>query len=255
MKKRTWWVLGTLVAVAGVGTFVAVQKSQADGAKNTDGTVLVSKSNIVDKALAVGKIEPDVEVSVKSQVSGVVQKLYADAGDFVKAGDPLIEIKPNPTPLELVEGKRAVELREIELDNLKRDIDRKKTLQAQGLVSTQEYEMAQQRLAESQLQLQTSRERLSLLEQGRVTIANDKIETVIKSPITGYVLEKSVQIGDPVVPLTSYQEGTAVMRMSEMKRSGDDPEVHSSGAQSTDGQGTQTGQAFVSPLVRPLHRG
>lgn len=217
MKRRTWWVLGGLAAVASIGVLVVVQSSRADGAKNTEGTVVVSKATIVDKALAVGKIEPDVEVSVKSQVSGVVQKLYADAGDYVKAGAPLIEIKPNPTPLELVEGKRAVEMREIELDNLKRDIERKKSLQAQGLVSTQEYETAQQRLAESQLQLQTSRERLSLLEQGSVTIANDKIETVVKSPITGYVLEKSVQIGDPVVPISSFQEGTVLMRMSEMK--------------------------------------
>lgn len=217
MKRGMWLGLGGLTAVVGVGVFIAVQNSQADGAKNTEGTVVVSKQSIVDKALAVGKIEPDVEVIVKSQVSGVVQKLYADAGDYIKAGSPLIEVKPNPTPLELVEGKRAVEMREIELDNLKKDIERKRSLQAQGLVSTQEYETAQQRLAESQLQLQTSRERLSLLEQGRVTIANDKIETVVKSPITGYVLEKSVQIGDPVVPISSFQEGTVLMRMSEMK--------------------------------------
>lgn len=216
MKTKTWWVLGTLAVVGAGGAFVVVQKSQADGARNTTGTVVVSKASIVDKALAVGKIEPVYEVMVKSQVSGVVQKLYADAGDYIKAGAPLIEIKPNPTPLELVEGKRNVELREIELDNLKRDIERKKSLQAQGLLSLQEYEAAQQRLAESQLQLQMSRERLSLLEQGSVKTATDRIESVIKSPITGYVLEKSVQLGDPVVPISSFQEGTVLMRMSEM---------------------------------------
>jgi HlyD family secretion protein len=78
--------------------------------------------------------------------------------------------------------------------------------------------VAQRQYAEAKLQVQMARERLELLQMGSVQIANEQIESVIKAPITGYVLEKSVQMGDPVVPLTSYQEGTVLMRMSEMKR-------------------------------------
>ena len=218
MKPRALMGLGGLVIVAAAGVFLAVKSSKADANKVAGNAVTVTRGTIVDKALAVGKIEPDVEVGVKSQVSGVVQKLYADAGDFVRAGTALIQIKPNPTPLELVDSRRQIELREIELENLQRDIERKRSLKDQGLVSTQEFEGAQQRLAESTLQVQMAKERLELLQQGRVQIAEDRIESVIKAPITGYVLEKAVQIGDPVVPLTSYQEGTVLMRMSEMKR-------------------------------------
>ena len=53
-----------------------------------------------EQALAVGQIEPRVQISVKSQVSGVVGRLYAEEGDFVHAGDPLLEVKPTPTPTE-----------------------------------------------------------------------------------------------------------------------------------------------------------
>ena len=102
MKRRTLVGLGGLATAVGVGIFFAVQSSKADGGKSKAGTVTVARGSVVDKALAVGKIEPDVEVSVKSQVSGVVQKLFADAGEFVKAGTPLIQIKPNPTPLEQI---------------------------------------------------------------------------------------------------------------------------------------------------------
>jgi len=116
-----------------------------------------------------------------------------------------------------VDSRRQIELREIELDNLQRDIARKKTLSDQGLVSVQEYETAQRQFAEAKLQVQMAKERLELLQQGRVQIANEQIESVIKAPISGYVLEKSVQMGDPVTPITSYQEGTVLMRMSEMK--------------------------------------
>jgi HlyD family secretion protein len=217
MKRRAFLGLGGLAVVVGIGIFAAVKSSQADGNKNSEHVVSVTRGSVIDKALAVGKIEPDVEVIVKSQVSGVIEKLFADAGDFVKAGTPLIQVKPNPTPLELADGRRQIELRQIELANFQREIERKRALRDQGLASAEDFETAQQKVSEATLQLQMAKERLELLQQGRVQIADDRIESVIKSPISGYVLEKSVQLGDPVVPLTSYQEGTVLMRMSEMK--------------------------------------
>ncbi len=217
MKRRTKIVLGVLglgIVLAGVGVVRSKAAGSADG---TTKTVPVSRGQIVEKALAVGTIEPRVEISVKSQISGVVGRLYADVGDLVKAGDPLLEVKPNPTPLELADARRQVELRQIELDNLKRDITRQSSLKEQGLVSEREYEATQQHYAESQVQLKMTQERLALLEEGKVNVANDRIETVVRSPITGFILEKTVQIGDPVVPLTTYQEGTVLMTMAEMK--------------------------------------
>jgi HlyD family secretion protein len=61
-----------------------------------------------------------------------------------------------------------------------------------------------------------ARERLELIEKGKVKIADTSIETVVKSPLTGYILEKNVNLGDPVVPLTSYQPGTPLVRMADM---------------------------------------
>ena len=135
----------------------------------------------------------------------------------MRAGDPLLEVKPTPTPLELADARRQVELRQIELDNLKRDINRQTALQKQGLVSDQQFETTQQNYAEAQVQLTMAKERLALLDQGKVSTAAGAIEAVVRSPITGFILEKTVQLGDPVVPLTTYQEGTVLMTMAEMK--------------------------------------
>lgn len=217
MSRRTKWVVG-LGLVAGALAGVAVVRSKAAGSDDgTTKTVAVTRGEIVDKALAVGTIEPRIEIEVKSQTSGVVRAQFADVGEFVRAGDPLLEIKPNPTPLELADARRQVELRELEVDNLKRDIDRQATLKQQGLVSDQEYETSQRRYAEVSVQVQMARERLALLESGKIRIANDNIETVVRSPITGFILEKAVEIGDPVVALSTYQEGTVLMSMAEMK--------------------------------------
>jgi HlyD family secretion protein len=181
------------------------------------GRIKVTRENIVDKALAVGTIEPQNEISVKSKVSGVVRRIYADAGAYVKAGQPLLEVKPDPTPLELADAKRQVQLREVETENLTKQMARQQAMVQKNLISTKEFDDFEQHFREAQLQLKITRERLALLESGRVTIENTEIESIIKAPIDGFVLSKTVQVGDPVTPLTSYQEGTVLMKMANME--------------------------------------
>jgi HlyD family secretion protein len=156
---------------------------------------------------------------VKSKVSGVVQKRFADVGDYVAAGAPLLEIRPDPTPMELADARRQVELRQLELDNVAREMARQQELRSRGLISEQEFEQSQRRSAEARLQSQMATERLALLEKGRVTGATGvTLESVIRSPIDGYILEKLVEVGDPVVPLSTYQEGTVLLKMADMKK-------------------------------------
>lgn len=214
-KSKKWIIWTSLVLILVIISAVAFS-SGADDEENGRATVKVTKENIIEKALAVGSIEPVTEIDVKSKVSGVVGKLYANVGDFVRAGDPLIEVKPDPTPLELAQAKRSVEMASIEMKTLSKELERDKQLMAEGLISDQEYEIHTRKYDESKLRHQISIERLGLLEKGKVKIADTNIETVVKSPLTGFILEKNVNLGDPVVPLTSYQPGTAIMRMADM---------------------------------------
>ena len=211
-RKR---VLGTFVGVALVGLGVATLGRGDDGEAGPR-TVTVERADIVDRALAVGQIEPDVEIDVKSQVSGVVKKLHADVGDWVEAGTPLMEVQPNPTPLQLVEARRRVEMDEAELPYLEREYERMKELRDRGIVTVEEYESARRSFEQAELQVQLARERLALLEEGRVASDAGDVEATIKSPITGFILEKTVEVGDPVVPLTPSQEGTVLMSMAAM---------------------------------------
>jgi HlyD family secretion protein len=173
--------------------------------------------DIVEKALAVGAIEPKNEIAVKSKVSGVVGKLYVEVGDYVQAGAPLLDVRPDPTPLELAEATRGVEIAEIELTTLSKEIERQKELKTKGLISQQVYETLEQQYDQASVRTQIARERLELLKKGRVQIAGSNIEAMVRAPITGYILQKSVNLGDPVVPLTSYQAGTELMKMADMK--------------------------------------
>ena len=213
-KKIVFGIAGVIV-IAIVVVFFLSGSSNSD--QSTERTVTVEKGTIVEKALAVGTIQPRNEIQVKSKISGVVSKIYAEPGTFVRHGDPIIEIQPDPTPLELAEAKRNVELAEVELENVARDMNRNRQLRDRGLISDREFEELEKRHSDATIRLQMRREHLELLESGRVTIGNTKIESLIKAPITGFILEKMVDIGDPVVPLTSFQAGTALMTMASME--------------------------------------
>ncbi len=215
MKKKVIIFSVIIVALVAGGLFVfGGSKDPADAGA---AKIKVTRSNIVEKALAVGTIEPENEISIKSKVSGVVKKIFADAGTYVKAGDPLLEVRPDPTPIELADAKRQLQLADVEVQNLKKDEVRQKSMSEKQMISSKEYEDFNSKYEEAQLRRTIAKEKLALLESGRVTIDNTEIESIIKAPISGYVLSKTVEVGDPVTPLTTYQEGTVLMKMANME--------------------------------------
>jgi HlyD family secretion protein len=211
MKKFIW--IAIIVVVLAAVIFVIVKSSGNNGPGLK--LVEVTRDNIVEKALATGQIEPLQEIQVKSKISGIVKTLHVEIGDDVIAGEKLITIAPNPTPLEFAEAKRNLELAQVDFDNAQSIFNRKKELFNNNLSSQEQYDIAQAEYSESRLRLQMAEEKFDLLQKG-VTV-DGKNENTIVSPINGTVLEKLVNEGDPVVPLTSYQAGTPLLSLAPME--------------------------------------
>jgi HlyD family secretion protein len=210
MKKIV--IISVLVIVLAVVGYIIFKPSgdENGGIKLVEAT----KGTIVDKALAVGQLEPRREIQVKSKISGIVKKLHVDISQVVRAGDPLITVAPNPTPLEYAEAKRYLELAEVDFENARLIYERKKGMYEKNLISKEEYEINLTEYNESDLRLKLAQEKFRLLQQGDTS--DGKNENTILSPINGTVLEKLVNEGDPVVPLTSYQAGTPLLALAPM---------------------------------------
>lgn len=215
MKRGTKVVL-SVVGVLTIGGGVVVARVLGSDGSSDVRTVDVVRDSIVKKALAVGNIVPDVEIEIKSQVSGVVGRLMVEEGEYVEAGQAILEVKPNPTPIELADAKRQVQLQEIGFENRRRSLERKEELRERDFITQEELEDADRDYEQARVQVQMARERVALLETGSVRINNRNIEGVIRSPIDGFVLELRVEQGDPVVPLSNFQEGTVLATMAEM---------------------------------------
>jgi len=213
-KKIAISVFIVLVIAA---VIMLMAKNSSNGKDNGIKMIKVQKGDIVEKALAIGRIEPKQEIAVKSKISGILNTVFVEVGDVVKKGQPLLEIKPDPTPLEFAEAKRNVEIAKVTLEKAENEYGRMKKLLEANLVSEQEYDAAENEYKQLQLRLNLAQERLALIDEGRTKIADLQVDTVIKSPVEGTVLERRVNEGDPVVPLTSYQAGTELLILADME--------------------------------------
>ncbi|MBU0984764.1 MAG: efflux RND transporter periplasmic adaptor subunit [candidate division Zixibacteria bacterium] len=215
MSKKIVLTLVAVVIVA-AGVFLVVSNGSASKDEGPK-TVAVEKGSIIDKALAVGRIEPKKQIAVKSKVGGLARRIFVEVGDSVNIGDPLFDIAPDPTPIEFAEAKRQVELSEVTFANVKREFERSQTLNEKQLISHQEFESKRAQYEECELRLKLANEKLALIESGSAQVADREVDNIIKSSINGTVLAIEVEEGDPVVPLTSYQSGTELMTLAYME--------------------------------------
>jgi len=203
-----------ILAVVAIFVFLVFKRNGKSDAEYT--LVNVERGTIIDKAMAIGRIEPENEIAVKSKIPGIVKRIFVEIGDNVAAGDPLVEIRPDPTPLEYAEAKRNVEIAEVALETTRRNLERSKNLLESKYISQKEFDDVQSAFDEADLRLKLTREKLALIESGKTTIADRTVESVIKAPVSGMVLSRLVNEGDPVIPLTTFQSGTELFFMAPM---------------------------------------
>lgn len=212
MKKFIFIGLSVIV----VGIIIFLSRKDGKGDEVAYKTVPVNKGTIVEKALAVGTITPMNEIQVKSKIPGIVQVINAEVGDKITKGSTLVDISPDPTPLEITEARRNLEIANVTFKQSEREYERQKSLLAKNLISEQDFEEAQLAYEEAKLRYELAKDNLSLIEEGKAGTLNDAVESTVRAPIDGTILEKFVNVGDPVVPLTSYQAGTPIFTMANM---------------------------------------
>jgi HlyD family secretion protein len=206
-------VLVLVVIAAGV-FFYFHEKSKTKQVHYSE--VAAERGDLTEKALAVGKIDPDHEIVIKSQISGIVGKIHREVGEQVTRGEALLVVKPEPTPLERAEARRQYELAALNSTFMKHELDRATALYKSNFISGKDYETTEKEMQEAEVREKQTRERLELLENGSSKIGDLIVESVIRAPTDGTILERLVNVGDPVVPLTSYQPGTELMRLASM---------------------------------------
>jgi len=199
------------------GASAAVYAISRNGKKGNDGPKLVdvTTGSIVEKAVAVGQIQPRQKFQVKSKISGIVRRALVEVGDTVKAGDPLFEIAPDPTPLEVTEVDRQVESANASYRRAETDYKRSMELSRTGVLPKSDLDAKKEAFELARVALTKAEQNRDLTRKGRLTVSGT--ESIIRAPAAGTVLTRSVNPGDPIVPLTSYQPGTEMATIADMR--------------------------------------
>jgi len=208
-------VVMVVLSAAAVGGYTWFNAGPADDAGWT--LIDVTRGDLTEKAVAVGEIEPRVKFHIKSKISGIVSRSVINIGDKVQRGDKLFDIEPDPTPTELVAAERALESSESAFRRAESDWKRVGELSRQGIVPSEQVDKARESYEQARIEVERTRDHLALIREGRIDGRDDEIESAIRAPAAGIVLERNVDPGDPVVPLTSYQEGTQLATLADMR--------------------------------------
>jgi len=179
--------------------------------------VEVRRGTILKKAVATGKIEPQSEVAVRSQLAGFVGERFAKLGDKVAVGDPLVEVRPDWTRLSLIEAQRAVEAAKRAEEAAKEYVGGEHLAAAatRFLMGGKQLERMDKAAT---LARQEAEERLALLEQGKVRIGDEIVDLVVRAPAAGHVIDIIFSPGERVIPIGSYQAPTVLATIAEMDR-------------------------------------
>ncbi len=214
MKKFIWYAVLGLIAVVFIGTAVFLyNKSQEKPVNYTSDEVF--KTTIVKKTVAVGKVIPRREVEIKSQVSGVVEKLYVMAGQNVNKGDIIAKITLAPNMVMLNQAESQLESAKINFENATVEFERQKKLFADKLISESEYNKF---LLNYELQKEAvaSAENNLLLMKSGATKKSDKVSNMIPATVTGMILDLPFKEGAFIVETSSFGSGTTVATLADM---------------------------------------
>lgn len=201
----------TIVAgLVGGGIWFAKQRA-AQAPEQRYKLVTIEKGDVTQTVSANGTLNPVVLISVGTQVSGTVRKLFVDFNDKVKKGQPLLELDDALVAASERQSAANVINAQAALDLAQANEARIKQLFAQEYVSKQEYDQSQQALKSARAQLALAR------AQNERDRANVNF-TVIRSPVDGVVIDRVVDIGQTVA--ASFQTPTLIkiaQDLSEMR--------------------------------------
>ncbi|MBQ6192833.1 MAG: efflux RND transporter periplasmic adaptor subunit [Prevotella sp.] len=215
MKKYFKIVIALLVALVFIGMFVFLwMKSQPKPDVYEEFTPEVM--DLKKTTVVTGKIEPRNEVNVKPQISGIIAEIMKEAGDHVQAGEVIARVKVIPDMQQLSSAQARVRLATVNAQQAKTDLDREQVLFDKGLVSADEYDKIRQAYRQAREEVTAATDQLQVVRDGVSKSNASASSTLIRSTITGLILDIPVKVGNSVILSNTFNDGTTIATVANM---------------------------------------
>ena len=216
MKKRNKTILLTFVLILIIAIIVSITSKDApkqdEALANFYKKEQVSPKNLFVSIEASGLIEAISSVEIKSKASGEILFLGAEVGDLIDKGSMLSQIDQRTPKNILDQSKSDLTASNVRLENAEAQFKRGKKLHDNGSISDKDFEDIQEAFAQAK----------STLVRTQVTYENAKIaldDTVVRSPVSGTVISRPVEVGQVISsPTQAVGGGTVLMTMADLSK-------------------------------------
>ena len=185
---------------------------------------------ILKKTVATGSIVPKEEVLIKPNISGIIDQIFVEAGDYVKSGDLLAMVKVVPNVSSLNSAKNninsvstQVETAKLAFQNQESIYNRQKGLFEKGVISANEFDNAQlsynqslQRYKQEQISLNNARQNYDIIKTGTTSGMGAAANTEIRATVSGMVLDVPVKTGNQVIESNNFNDGTTIATIADV---------------------------------------
>lgn len=207
-RSRDLFVLSGIVAVLAAAA-AGCQAGEANETISTLTTATVERQTIVSSVEATGTIEPIRIIEVKSQAGGEILELPVELGDYVEQGTLLVRIDPRDVRNAFEQATADLEVAEARFDVATRQLERIRTLHDSDIVTDEELEGAILEHANAKAAL--------VRAQTNLELAEDRLNDVaLRAPISGTVVERTVEQGQVITGTRDLTGGTVLMRMADL---------------------------------------
>ena len=159
--------------------------------------------------VATGKLNPEDEIELKPQVTGIVDMIYVEEGDMIQKGDLIAKIRVVPNEQSLTSAKSRINSTKLSYENSKRLFERSKELFNKGVISKQDYENSELSLNQSNETYIDAQNVFKIIKQGSLS-GGGSANTNIVAQISGTILEIPVREGNQVIESNNFNAGTTI---------------------------------------------
>ena len=172
-------------------------------------------TSINTKAVATGKLNPEEQIELKPQISGIVAEFIVEEGDIVKKGDLIAKIRVVPNEQSLVSASSRIVSSKLAFDNAKVLYERNKALFEKGVISKQDFENSQLSYNQAKETLSQAQNDYQIIKRGSISGGNSANTNII-AQIAGTILEIPIREGDQVIQSNNFNAGTTIAIIADM---------------------------------------
>lgn len=229
-RTKTLIALLLIVVLFVVALYYLWQKNQEDPV--TYSTESPTEETIVVKTVATGSIVPKEEVLIKPNISGVVDEVYVEAGEYVEQGDLIAQIRVIPNVSNLTSAKNSIssnqtslQTAEINFNTQKAIYDRQKALFDKGVISANDFDQvnntflqAKQQVEQARINVTQARQNYDIIKTGTTSGLGNIAQTQVRATVSGMVLDVPVKAGNQVIEANNFNEGTSIASLADVTK-------------------------------------